>query len=187
MEVIMKRIIRVLLVALSLAILSVYAGQTEPETKQAAEICAEFGVVDVDSIPAGITPIKISSTGQLKHFLHGIRTNSGPRPTRTSDVLLTEGESCESLIETYVLTHASNCINPLVRTYFNLWGEIWIAGSGSFWQITDAYEWVGLTGPTYYVSLSNTWHHTYISSDRTIATIRGGGILDLYFVFESVF
>jgi len=90
------------------------------------------------------------------------------------------------LVETYLSFHYSMKVNPILGTRFNLWADVWVAGSGSFWEITDAYEWVGLTGISYCHDLSSEWHYHRIASDRRSIMVAGGAILDTYLLVKGV-
>jgi hypothetical protein len=70
---------------------------------------------------------------------------------------------------------------------FNLWADVWVAGSGSFWEITDASEWIGLTGFTLIHDLSSEWHYHQIALDRRSITVAGGAMLDTYLLVKGVF
>lgn len=148
-------------------------------------VCKAYGLRTVTYLPAGVKPLAVDTPQQLRNLLQA--TADLLSGTRTSFVVETHSDlHTLSLTETYVSLHKSKIIDSIMRTRFNLWADVWVAGSGSFWEITDVAEWVGLSGFTLWWSLSNPWHYHHISSNKQRVTIRGGGTANQYLLIQGI-
>jgi hypothetical protein len=180
----MKRwlIVAAVVVLASLAIPALAAQSDRHGTSDWDVIFAQYDIRAVDAAPAGITPLEIDTPAELRRFMRQIASHGTSRleMENASPALLAYGvtESCVSL-------HVYDSLVPWLK--FNLWADVWVVGSGSFWEISDdVFEWVGLTGMTALESLSNEWHYHVISSDRRKVTIRGGAILDHWLYIKGL-
>jgi len=144
------------------------------------EVFARYGMRTVDTVPVGVTPLQIDSPAELARLIQHVAVRGGRSTVETLGApLLAYG-----LTESCVHLHATKSWVPFPT--FNLWAEVWIAGSGSFWEIRDVYEWVGLTGITIIADLTDTWTYHRIATDRQSVTIRGGGVVNHYFIIKSI-
>jgi hypothetical protein len=177
---------RWLLVAavVSLASLAIPALAAQSDKHDAGEWDALLGQYDirtVDAAPAGITPLEIGTPAELRQFMRHITSHGTSRLEieSASPAFLTYGitESCVSL-------HTSRSWVPFPT--FNLWADVWIIGSGSFWEIGDVFEWVGLTGITVFSDLTSEWHYHIVSTDHRSVIIKGGGIVNHYFFIKGL-
>lgn len=183
-------VVVVALVCTGIGAAAVDTGNRDAEIDQFESICCELGLKDVDVLPAGVRPYVLHHPEQVRALVQGFRQqNHGPhgvvRLSSTEEETDLSALLTETFTETFYETETRTCINPITRTYFNLWADIWVVGSGSFWEITSAYERVGLTGLTYFVYLSGEWHYSRISGDRQSVLIRGGATLNYYLVFKT--
>lgn len=190
-----KRIgaIWMLLVALLVLTRVAYANSSDKiiETKW-DEVIAQFNLRPVAELPPGIHPLEVSSPAKFVDLIQQLRRISQRRQSFviTWSPSLRESETDRLLtkaIETYVPLHKQECIDWVYHVFFNLWANVWVAGSGSFWEITDAHQWVGLTGSvTTFYSLSDEYSYHHISSDRQSVYIYGRATVDYYLFIKGL-
>ena len=172
----------VVVVALTLMVIPAVAGAPLAHGTNADATLARFGVRTIQAPPAGVTPLEFDELSELLRFVRAVKS-------RGSVDLVVEDpfRSMKSLEITETCVHLRKTKSWVPFPTFNLWADVWIAGSGSFWEITDVHERVGLTGITTFNDLTDTWTYHRISTDRQSATIRGGGVVNHYLVFRGVF
>lgn len=171
-----------LVVSLTLiAVPAIAGGSLDPGPSEDVTL-TRHGLRTIQAPPAGVTPLEFEELGELLRYIRAIKS-------RGSVDLVVEDPSRSMLLfeltETCVHLHKTKRWIPFPT--FNLWADVWIAGSGSFWEITDVHERVGLTGITTFADLTDAWTYHRISTDRQSATIRGGGVVNHYLVFKGVF
>lgn len=152
-------------------------------------IARKYGLEDVRVAPPDVQPLVIQTPKDLGRIMRQfVHSGSETRASRTNMVSSTESDflPTSTLIEDMYEVHRWIKYSNIFPCYFNLWANVWVAGSGSFWEITDVYEWVDLTGMTLCYSLSRSYSYHRISSDRQSAYIVGGGTIDWYFIFRGV-
>lgn len=177
----MKKWILILAVAVCLA---VPAAAAQPETHAARDwdvLFARYGVQTASAIPAGVRPLRIDTPAEFRQLLESMTSHGTCQLVLESENtgLLSYGvtQSCVSLRKT---------VSWIPFPTFNLWADVWIAGSGSFWEIVDVEEWVGLTGITVFADLTDTWHYHIVAADHRSVFIRGGGVVNHYFVIKGL-
>jgi len=179
----MKRLLLVAVMVLlaSLTIPALAAPSDRHGTSDWDEIFAQYDIRTIAAAPAGITPLDIGTPAELRRFMRQIASHGTSRleMESASPALLTYGitESC---------VHLRKTMSWVPFPTFNLWADVWIVGSGSFWEIGDVYEWVGLTGITTFADLTDTWTYHRVSTDHQSVTIKGGGIVTHYFVIKNL-
>jgi hypothetical protein len=179
----MKRLLLVVAVILlaSLTIPALAAQSDRHGTSDWDVIFAQYDIRAVGAAPAGITPLEIDTPAELQQFMRRLASRGTSRleVESASPALLTYGitESC---------VHLRKTMSWVPFPTFNLWADVWIAGSGSFREIGDVYEWVGLTGITTFADLTDTWTYHRVSANRQSVTIKGGGIVTHYFVIKDL-
>jgi len=121
----------------------------EPDysARQWEEVFEEFDLEPAAEVPGGVTPLVVTSPGELRKLLAGAPPSRMEFHVSASDLqdlsALMTGELL-GLTETYVELHATNSHEwPVI---FHLYAKVWMIGSGSFWQITECNERVYFTG-----------------------------------------
>jgi hypothetical protein len=165
----------------SLAIPALAAQSDRHGTSDWDVIFAQYAIRTIAAAPAGITPLEIDTPAELRQLMRQITSHGTSRLEMeiASPALLAYGvtESC---------VHLRKTMSWVPFPTFNLWADVWIVGSGSFWEISDVYEWVGLTGITAFADLTDTWTYHRVSTDHQSVTIKGGGIVTHYFVIKNL-
>jgi len=182
----------VLLVVLSVVTWVTYAGGSQRDLgPEWQAVLSEFNLRPAASIPVGIHPLQINSPEELSMFIQRLQRasrgchsfvvtwNPNLRKSGTASLHL---ESTE----TYVPLHKQECIDWVYHVFLNLWANVWVAGSGSFWEITDVNQWVGLTGVTAFYSLSDVYSYHHIYSDRQSVYIYGRSTVDYYLFIKGL-
>lgn len=146
-------------------------------------IFAQYGIRTADVVPAGITPLRVDTPAQLRQVIH----NAMPHRMGRLDM---ETESVSPGLLAYGVTETSVRLhvwyNFVPYPTFNLWANVRVAGSGSFWEITDVNEWVGLTGITISEDLTDAYTFHNIAADRQSVYIEGGGIVNHYLLIRGI-
>jgi hypothetical protein len=146
-------------------------------------IFAQYGIRTAGVVPAGITPLRVDTPAQLRQVIrHATSHGMGQLNMETESVSL--GLLAYGVTETSVRLHV--WYNFVPYPTFNLWANVWVAGSGSFWEITDVNEWVGLTGITISEDLADTYTFHRIAADRQSVYIEGGGIVNHYLLIRGI-
>jgi len=150
------------------------------------ETLTDLGLEVIDRAPAGVTPLELRSLGELKRFL---------RRAGTDGLLLTDQfkpeEYLGATVETVAIDirelHYSYICNPVWRTRFNLWADVYVASSGSFHWIDDVRSVrVGLSGFHPFMRLADKYTDDYIYPNQQRARIEGGGTLEYYLFLQGV-
>jgi hypothetical protein len=174
------------LLPLSLGALGVAAHGSQGGSRDM--LCRQLGLRDVESIPPGIEPLVVSTAEELREIVRQTRAILGRSLATPATVAesglelgaLSLNEACQSF-------HYWMTVNPVLGTRFNLWADVWLAGSGSFWEITTAFEWIDLSGFTPIQDLTREWHYHVIASDRQSITVAGGATLNTYLLYKGLF
>ena len=184
----MKQCILVCLCIIGVMASAVVAlSQYEPDysAREWEEVFEEFDLEPVDQVPAGITPLVVTSPGQLRKLLSGAAPRRTEFHIKASDLgdlsMLTIGESL-GLIETYVELHETDSHEwPRI---FHLYAKVWLAGSGSFWQITECDERVYFTGwQPIWSGTEGEWSDHHIAWNKQSVEVEGGATFYGYILF----
>lgn len=170
-----------------MAVLLIFAGvgataspAAEHARKQWQEVIDEFGLETVDRAPPGVTPLVVHSPGQLRKFLAGRTPEYKVFNFKGLDlhVLDMPEEGGSRTLTTYVPLHAQNSSQwPII---FHLYANVWVTGSGSFWEITDCDDWAEFTGWEAFSETGGEWSRHRIAGDRQSIKIDGGGYIKHY-------
>jgi len=163
--------------------------ENEPEHSVRAweKIIEEFNLEAVDQLPAGITPLVVTSPEQLRKLL----ARSTSRPLKfhidASDLrredMLTVGESA-ALTESYVVLHETDSFEwPAI---FHLYAKVWLVGSGSFWQISECDERVYFTGWLPWSGHEDEWSSHHIYSNNVRVEVEGGALFYGYILIPGI-
>jgi|GEM_PF-1508097 len=147
----------------------------------------EFGLETVSVIPDGVTPLVVSSPGQLRKLLSEPKKDTVEVSIDASRLreleLLTAGEAL-SVTETYVDLHATDRHEwPVI---FHLEARVWMVGSGSFWEITDCTEHVYFTGWSLFWGHEGEWSDHHIAWNKQSVQVRGGAVFYGYIGIPDV-
>ena len=185
----MRRVMVISLVAALLVLsLGILGAAHDSQGDSSDVLCRQLGLRDAASVPQGIEPLVVRTAEELRAVVRQTRAALGRAQTATTPVAESDSElGALGVTETYTSFHYWMTVNPIFGTRFNLWADVWLAGSGSFWEITDAFEWVGLSGFTTVQDLSDEWHYHVIASDRRSITVAGGATLNTYLLYKGVF
>ncbi len=174
------------------------------KTESLNTLYQKYNLITIKKVPNGIVPIKIESAKQLSEILNRFNNFQNlPVTVKIKEVpwnmipkqliLKIEREMIKSnkmrleLSNDYVdrvSLHKSQR-ETLLGTYFNLWADVYVFHYGSFGQIESCYQWVGLTGFTLAVNLTNSGSYNHISNDKQSIYISGHGTLNAYFLIEG--
>ena len=173
-----------LLSVLSLTYVTYANNASKPLGPEWRSVFSKFNLQSVSVLPPGVQPLRVSSPTELADIIQRLESASQgyqhfvvvwtPRLGKSRAggshfAAITKTDATE----TYVPLHKQELIDWVCRVYFNLWADVWVAGSGSFWEITDVYQWVGLTGMTTFYDLSSEYSYHHISSDSQSVYILG--------------
>lgn len=90
----------------------------------------------IETAPAGITPLELGSVGELRSFLRRSATDGALLTDRSESRVRPDGTVESTVIDTRFL-HYSYVRNPVWRTRFNPWADVYVAAAGSFHWIDD--------------------------------------------------
>ena len=137
----------------------------------------EFDLEIANDIPQGVSPLVVSTPGELRKLLSGMKNGKTEFTIDVSNLqevsMLTAGETRE-LTETYVILHETESSEwPVV---FHLYAKVWIVGSGSFWQITECDDRAYFTGWLPWTGTEDEWSSSHIYSNNVEVEVEGGGL-----------
>lgn len=181
----------VLLAVVSVVTWVTYAGSSQKDLGPEWEaVLSEFNLRPAASLPVGIHPLQISSPEEVSMFIQQLqRASRGCHSfvvTWNPNLRQSGTASFLELTETHVPLRKQECIDWVYHVFFNVWADVWVAGSGSFWQITDVNQWVGLTGVTAFYSLSDVYSYHHIYSDRQSVYIYGRRTVNYYLSIKGL-
>jgi len=169
-----------LIMVLSLAIVATPSDTSADSARQWQRIIDEFGLETVDQAPPGVTPLVVHSPAQLRRLLAVERPRHLVLEITETDLhaLGASAGGAFATATTYVPLHAWNSSQwPIV---FHLYAEVWVTGSGSFWEIIDCDDWAEFTGWEAFSETGGEWSRHRIASDRQSIKIEGGGYIKHY-------
>jgi hypothetical protein len=174
-----------LVVALSVG-LSVFGAYSATPPSVVEQRLARMGLTVIEEIPAGVKPLELTSVDELRFFLFK-RPAGGSITGGTHDSPVGKPVVSTSTTITIRTIHSSYICNPLWRTEFNLWADIYIASWGSYYWIDDVRNVrVGLTGFHPFMRLTNTYTDAYVYPDNQHTRIEGGGTIEYYFFIQGI-
>jgi hypothetical protein len=151
------------------------------DTTEWQQVLRAFNIRTVEGVPPGIRPLEVQTPAQLRELL-SLRARESYVVTESQ--LGAATSLSYGIVESCVSLHTSRSWVPFPT--FNLWADVWIVGSGSFWEIGDVFEWVGLTGITLFADLTSEWHYHIVSADHQSVIIKGGGTVNHYFLIKGL-
>jgi hypothetical protein len=162
------------------------ANEPKYSDREWEQVFEEFDLEIASDVPAGVSPLVVTSPGQLRKLLSGMKNG---KTEFTIDVsilqeasMLTAGETRE-LTETYVILHETESSEwPVV---FHLYAKVWIVGSGSFWQITECDDRAYFTGWLPWTGTDDEWSSSHIYSNNVEVEVEGGGLFYGYILIPG--
>ena len=179
---------RLNLVVLGAALLAVIAAGSCVSGAQASlsEQVTQLGLKIIEEAPAGIMPLEFKSLGELRSFLRRSERSATLLEDHSKSRDLTDWAMESTGIDIRSL-HYSYICNPVWRTRFNLWADVYVAASGSFHWIDDVRDVrVGLSGFHPFIRLVNTYTDAYIYPNQQRTRIEGGGTLEYYLFIQGI-
>lgn len=161
----------------------------EPDysARQWEEVFEEFDLEPAGEVPGGVTPLVVTSPGELRKLLAGAPPSRMEFHVSASDLqdlsALMTGELL-GLTETYVELHATNSHEwPVI---FHLYAKVWMIGSGSFWQITECNERVYFTGWLPWSGHEGEWSDHHIAWNCQSVEVEGGAVFYGYILIPGI-
>ena len=151
-----------------------------------AERLTRLGLEVIEEVPAGITPLELKTLGEVRSLL---RSGCSDRVVLTERLELSVGGEQTAVTRAIDIRqlHYSYICNPVWRTRFNLWADVYVEASGSFHWIDDVRSIrVGLTGLHPFMRLVDTYTDDYIYSNQQRVRIEGGGTLEYYLFIQGI-
>jgi len=150
------------------------------------ECLTRLGLEVIETAPAGITPLELGSLGELRSFLRRSATDGALLNDRSESRVRLDG-TVESIAIDIRSLHYSYICNPVWRTRFNLWADVYVAASGSFHWIDDVRGVrVGLSGFHPFMRLVDKYTDAYIYPNQQRTRIEGGGTLEYYLFIQGI-
>lgn len=162
-------------------------GAPNPDAKaEARENLERLGFTVTDRIPGGVAPLEVASLEELRTLARVIRSLNKPRELAPTENLALQVATTPQVTVREI--HCSCVVDPVWRTRFNLWADVYVA-TYTYGQWIDAVRnvRVGLTGVHPFSQLEDTYADAYIYSGAQRVRITGGGTLTYYLFFQTLF
>lgn len=145
-------------------------------------------LTQVESIPAGITPIVINSQEEFNQFVQAATTGND-KNLQTPINIETQKILTKNLMKANL--YSSNTTSKTetigVGLYLNLYAKVDIYSSGSFGQINGVTGWTTLTGYSPGIEWVQNNVSTTISSDKQSTNVSAHGTLKYYLLVDGAF
>ena len=148
----------------------------------------QMGYQIAKDVPAGIEPLTVGSLEDAQKLIRQLRSGRGKLEWSDEANHPTSPLQMATAIAIDVRTlHYSYVCNPVWRTRFNLWADVYVAASGSFHWIDEVRNVrVALSGLHPFIQLVDTYTDSYIYPNQQRTRIEGGGTLEYYLFIQGV-
>ncbi len=172
-------IVLLCIIGLTISLAATASPEYSPQKWQ--KVFEEFGLQEVDHVPAGITPLRVESPGELRRLLSGMAPQRGVVNITASDLVCQEALSISpSLGIVYSTVELETTNSSQWPIIFHLTAEVTLAGSGSFWEIYDCDERSYFTGWEGISETGGEWADSDIAPNKQSVQIDGGGYIKHY-------
>ncbi|MEN6570925.1 MAG: hypothetical protein ABFD24_03690 [Anaerolineaceae bacterium] len=164
---------------------TVFGKSSDSGTKSFDDIIQLYGLRDAVNIPPEIKPLQFSSPKDLESFLISMQRSKNSAPHFVLRETAKKDSNFSPMTTSYGIVTKNCSVSVALGTYFNTWGDIRVATSGSFrWIDSVVSTYTGLTGVTLGFDLTNPYSYSYNKTASSVS-IKGGGIVNAYILIDG--